>query len=38
MKLKEVLGYIPKEELKKLSVSYHVDHQVKKLHGHTIFQ
>jgi hypothetical protein len=38
MKLKEVLGYIPKEELEKLSVSYHVDHQVKKLHGQTMFQ
>jgi hypothetical protein len=38
MKLQEVLGYIPKEELEKLSVSYPVDHQVKKLHGQTMFQ
>jgi hypothetical protein len=32
MKLEEVLGYIPKEELEALSVLYNVDHQVKKLH------
>ena len=38
MKLKEVLGYIPKEELNKLSIEYKVDHQVKKLHGQTMFQ
>jgi Transposase DDE domain len=38
MKLEEVLGYIPKEELKQLSISYKVDHQVKKLHGQTMFQ
>ena len=38
MKLEEVLGYIPKEELEKLSLNYHVDHQVKKLHGQTMFQ
>lgn len=30
MKLEEVLGYIPKEELEKLSLIYNVDHQVKK--------
>ena len=38
MKLQEVLGYIPKEDLEKLSVSYHVGHQVKKLHRATMFQ
>lgn len=38
MKLEEVLGYIPKVELEKLSISYKVDHQVKKLHGQTMFQ
>lgn len=38
MKLEEVLGYIPKEELEKLSLIYNVDHQVKKLHGQTMFQ
>jgi hypothetical protein len=38
MKLEEVLGYIPKEELEKLSLTYNVDHQVKKLHGQTMFQ
>jgi len=38
MKLEEVLGYIPKEELEQLSISYKVDHQVKKLHGQTMFQ
>lgn len=38
MRLEEVLGYIPKEELDELSVSYKVDHQVKKLHGQTMFQ
>lgn len=38
MKLEEVLGYIPKEELEQLSISYKVNHQVKKLHGQTMFQ
>jgi Transposase DDE domain len=38
MRLEEVLGYIPKEELNKLSIEYKVDHQVKKLHGQTMFQ
>jgi hypothetical protein len=38
MRLEEVLGYIPKEELEQLSISYKVDHQVKKLHGQTMFQ
>jgi hypothetical protein len=28
MKSEEVLGYIPKEELEKLSLTYNVDHQV----------
>lgn len=32
MKLEEVLGYIPKGELEKLSLAYNVDYQVKKLH------
>ncbi|EKT3967235.1 hypothetical protein NTJ12_002320 [Flavobacterium psychrophilum] len=38
MKLEEVLDYIPKEELEKLSLTYNVDYQVKKLHGQTMFQ
>jgi hypothetical protein len=38
MKLEEVLGYIPNEELEQLTISYKVDHQVKKLHGQTMFQ
>ena len=38
MKLEEVLGYISKEELEHLSISYKIDHQVKKLHGQTMFQ
>ena len=38
MRLEEVLGYIPKEELNKLSIEYKVAHQVKKLHGQTMFQ
>ena len=38
MRLEEVLEYIPKEELNKLSIEYKVDHQVKKLHGQTMFQ
>ncbi|MCH4829728.1 MULTISPECIES: IS4 family transposase [Flavobacterium] len=38
MRLKEILEYIPKAELDQLSVSYKVDHQVKKLHGQTMFQ
>lgn len=38
MRLGEVLGYIPKEDLNKLSIEYKVDHQVKKLHGQTMFQ
>ncbi|WP_406845494.1 DUF4372 domain-containing protein [Flavobacterium soyae] len=38
MKLEEVLGYIPKEELEKLSLACNVDQQVKKLHGQTMFQ
>ncbi|GGF30298.1 IS4 family transposase [Flavobacterium limi] len=38
MKLEEVLEYIPQGELEKLSLIYNVDHQVKKLHGQTMFQ
>lgn len=38
MKLEEVLRYIPSEELEQLSINYKVDHQVKKLHGQTMFQ
>lgn len=38
MKLEEVVGYIPKEELNQLSISYKVDHQVKKLYGQMMFQ
>lgn len=38
MKLEEVLGYIPNHELEKLSITYNIDHQVKKLHGQTMFQ
>lgn len=38
MKASEVLNYIPKENLEKLSVEYKVDHQVKKLDGQTMFQ
>ncbi len=38
MKVSEVLDYIPKVELEKLSVEYIVDFQVKKLHGETVFQ
>jgi|GEM_PF-4848762 len=38
MELEEVLNYIPKEELEKLSLNYKVDHQVKKLHGQSMFQ
>lgn len=38
MKLEEVLGYIPKGELEQLSISYKVDHKVKKLQGQTMFQ
>ncbi|MFK7002232.1 DUF4372 domain-containing protein, partial [Flavobacterium oreochromis] len=34
----EVLNYIPKEELERLSLKYKVDYQVKKLNGQTMFQ
>ena len=38
MKVSEVLNYIPKEELKRLSIKYKVDYQFKKLDGQTMFQ
>lgn len=38
MQVSEVLSYIPKAELDNLSIEYKVDHQVKKLHGQTMFQ
>ncbi|MFK7115726.1 DUF4372 domain-containing protein, partial [Flavobacterium oreochromis] len=38
MQVSEVLNYIPKEELERLSLKYKVDYQVKKLNGQTMFQ
>lgn len=38
MKVSQVLNYIPKDELEKLSLDYKVDYQVKKLDGQTMFQ
>lgn len=38
MRLEEVLGYISKEELDQLTISYKVDNQVKKLHGQMMFK
>jgi hypothetical protein len=38
MQVSEVLNYVPNKELEKLSIEYKVDHQVKKLHGQTMFQ
>lgn len=38
MQVSQVLNYIPKWELENLSIEYKVDHQVKKLHGQTMFQ
>ena len=38
MKVSEVLNYVPKAELEKLSLEYKVDYQVKKLDGQTMFQ
>lgn len=38
MQVSEVLNYIPKEQLEKLSLEYKVDYQVKKLDGQTMFQ
>ncbi|TSE09811.1 IS4 family transposase [Aquimarina algiphila] len=38
MKVSEVLNYIPKDELEKLSLDYKVDYQIKKLDGQTMFQ
>ena len=38
MRAKELLGLIPEKILKSLSVETKVDHQVKKLSGHLMFQ
>jgi hypothetical protein len=38
MKVSDVLNYIPKAELERLSLEYKVNYQVKKLDGQTIFQ
>ena len=38
MQVSEVLNYIPKSELERLSIEYKVDYQVKKLDGQTMFQ
>lgn len=38
MKVSDVLNYITKAELERLSLEYKVDYQVKKLDGQTIFQ
>ena len=38
MRIQDVLGYIPKDELEQLLASYKVHYQVKKLHGQTMFQ
>lgn len=38
MNVSDVLNYIPKAELEKLSLEYKVDFQVKKLDGQTMFQ
>lgn len=38
MQVSEVLNYIPKEDLERLSIEYKVDYQVKKLDGQTMFQ
>ncbi|UUC46704.1 IS4 family transposase [Flavobacterium cerinum] len=38
MNVSEVLNYIPKEELSRLSLEYNIDYQVKKLDGQTMFQ
>lgn len=37
MKLKEILRYIPKEQLRIFALEHHVDHQVKKLSGEVMF-
>lgn len=37
MKLKEILQYIPKEQLHIFALEHHVDHQVKKLSGEVMF-
>lgn len=38
MQVSEVLNYIQKSELERLSIEYKVDYQVKKLDGQTMFQ
>lgn len=38
MKVSEVLNYIPKAELERLSLEYKVEYQVKKLDRQMIFQ
>ncbi|WP_100844259.1 DUF4372 domain-containing protein [Flavobacterium sp. 5] len=38
MNVSDVLNYIPKAELEKLSLEYKVDYHVKKLDGQTMFQ
>ncbi len=37
MKVREILSYIPKEQLKMFALEYQVDHQVKKLSGEVMF-
>lgn len=37
MRLREILQYIPKEQLKIFALEYNVDHQVKKLNGEVMF-
>ncbi|WP_233113497.1 hypothetical protein [Aggregatibacter actinomycetemcomitans] len=37
MKLREILGYIPKEQLRMFALEYQVDRQVKKLSGEVMF-
>lgn len=37
MKLREILSYIPKEQLRMFALEYQVDRQVKKLSGEVMF-
>ncbi len=37
MKVREILSYIPKEQLKMFALEYQVDRQVKKLSGEVMF-
>lgn len=37
MRLREILQYIPKEQLKIFALEYNVNHQVKKLNGEVMF-